>query len=79
MRDAAQFDQLRTRNHIDHHEISTAITRGAQQEVDGRKQQISQGGGCCKDAELAVPWGQVSLAHQAGLHLQSHHHNKRSH
>jgi hypothetical protein len=45
MRDAARFDWLRVRNHIDHHEVSTAITRGAQQEVDGRKRQISEGGG----------------------------------
>lgn len=45
MRDGTHFNQLRVRNHIDQHEISMAIIRGAQQEVDGRKRQISQGGG----------------------------------
>jgi hypothetical protein len=56
MRDAARFDWLRVRNHIDHHEVSTAITRGAQQEVDGRKRQISEGGGSAAASAKTSSW-----------------------
>ena len=44
MRDGAQFDHLRGRSHINYHEITTAIIQGVQEEVDGCKQQIGQGG-----------------------------------
>ena len=45
MRDGTRFDHLRVRSHINYHEITTAIIQGVQEEVDGRKQQIGQGGG----------------------------------
>ena len=45
MRDGARFNQLRVRSRINHHDVSAAILQGAQEEVDGRKRQIGQGGG----------------------------------
>jgi hypothetical protein len=57
MRDGALFDRLRMRNRIDHHEVSTAIIRGAQQEVDGRKRQISQGGGLLQKRRVSSSRG----------------------
>ena len=45
MRDGALLNWLRVHGHVDHHEVSAAIIHGAQQEINGRKQQIGQGGG----------------------------------
>jgi hypothetical protein len=45
MYDASLFNLIHVCGHIDLHEVSTAIIHGVQQEVDGQKQQIGQGGG----------------------------------
>ena len=53
MHNGAHFNQLHVCSQINHHDFAAAIPQGAQEEVDGCKKQIGQGGGLLQKHQVS--------------------------